>query len=154
MASGVASSAPWRRAAIALAPAGNRRSRWRPRRGWCRWRAGRRRTSRTMDGLASRASRSRVGTFEGTCAPLSPGENPQAGGRVEGEEDGYPGDRDDRRGSLRLCPALSVAALPDQKETLLAWFLPRSAGSIMWGAIQEQGAKLGLLYGCAPRKSL
>src|SRR5271169_1383964 len=26
-------------------PAGNRRSRWRPRHGWCRWRAGRRRTS-------------------------------------------------------------------------------------------------------------
>ena len=44
-----ASSAPWPKArwlrsTIALAPAGNRRSRWRPRHGWCRWRARRRRT--------------------------------------------------------------------------------------------------------------
>ena len=48
--SSAASSAPlpkarWLRSTIALAPAGNRRSRWRPRHGWCRWRAGRRRTS-------------------------------------------------------------------------------------------------------------
>src|ERR1700693_2804272 len=33
--------ARWLRSMIALAPAGNRRSRWRPRHGWYRWRAGR-----------------------------------------------------------------------------------------------------------------
>jgi hypothetical protein len=68
--SNAASSAPWpkarwRRSTIALAPVGNRRSPSRPRHGWYRWRAGRRRSwaiPRTVDDPASGPSRPRAWT--------------------------------------------------------------------------------------------
>ena len=75
--SSAASSAPWPKARwlrsmIALAPVESRRSLPRPRHGWCRWRAGRRRNLAIPTNCGQRACRpprSRAWTRGGTCVP-------------------------------------------------------------------------------------
>jgi hypothetical protein len=79
--SSAASNAPWpkarwRRSTIALAPAGNRRLRWRPRHGLWHWRAGRPRTSAIPTNfgrprfLAGHAPRARTGRGTPHASPI------------------------------------------------------------------------------------
>jgi hypothetical protein len=151
MTSGVASSAPWRKAALDDRPRpGGQPTITLEAKAWlvslaCR-KAKDRGYPRNCGRQASRPSRWRVWTVEGTCMPLSPSENPQAGGRVAEE----PGIQEIASGFLFAL-----------RSRLKRWPIKRKHFSLVFAAIR-QGYYAGRyrratcqappsLYGCTAR---